>query len=274
MSIRGLLLLLLLLALLTVSLLHLSSSTDQENEIIVNYTQGLVIIHVFNVSKVILIGNGVSNLSVSGSNYNIQGNIIYLYGNEALIKYYTNFSKGTVSINETFASYITIILPSSYKIIYLSSPPLSYISNSVQNITFYGNKVYVVFSEATLSSENSQNQLLFILTIAGIVLSITTTSFIVYQLLTSRSRVRVSESDVSIGDELDERDIQVMKSLKNGASNITKLAEETNIPRTTVYRRLRRLIKLGYVSEIREKNKVMYVLTDKGKEFIEKMRGK
>jgi len=260
-----------LLLLLLLLLIAQSITVQQGNQIVIDYSKGLVTMHLFNVSKVVLLGNGIMNLSVVGANYTIQGNVIYIKGENVSITYYTNFSKGVISVNETFTAYITILLPNNYKIVYLSSPPLSYISDNVQNITFYTNSVYLVFSENVVSENSSQ--LLLVLTITGIALSVITLSFIAYQLLASRARTKVEEPNVKLGDEIDERDIQIMKILKNGSFNITKLSEESNIPRTTVYRRLRRLIKLGYVIEIREKNKVTYKLTEKGKEFIEKLRG-
>jgi uncharacterized membrane protein len=63
---------------------------------------------------------------------------------------------------------------------------------------------------------------------------------------------------------LNERDKQVLDAIKSGANSLADIVKVTGLPKTTAYRRVKKLVRLGLVKEVREKGKVRYEVQDKG----------
>ncbi|BAB66089.1 helix-turn-helix transcriptional regulator [Sulfurisphaera tokodaii] len=109
-----------------------------------------------------------------------------------------------------------------------------------------------------------EHQLIILLLIADIVLI----SLIVYFFLRRRKEARKVESAEEenaelVTDVLDERDKLVLNALKDGSFTLAEIIRKTGLPKATAYRRLKKLVKLGYVEEVRERGKIRYVLKKK-----------
>ncbi len=74
------------------------------------------------------------------------------------------------------------------------------------------------------------------------------------------------ETEEAVLDDsvLNERDKQVLDAIKSGANSLADIVRVTGLPKTTAYRRVKKLVRLGLVKEVREKGKVRYEVQDKG----------
>jgi uncharacterized membrane protein len=256
------------LTLLIVSFLSFALISNSYSSITVYYN-GTVIMYLQNQTVAYLIGQNYRNLTVTGGNYSLQGSLIKALGN-IKVQYFAQLQPGVIDIKQNSSFYITIILPTSSKIIYINTPPLSYITDDYQNLTFYSSYVYVIYNNAITQQAQESISLPLYLSIIGIILSSVTSSLIIYQFIRSRLERPKVENVSEYSEEVDDRDIMVLKCIDKGLSNLSKISDETGIPRTTVYRRIKKLVKQGYIEEIRERNKVQYRLTQKGKDLLSK----
>jgi uncharacterized membrane protein len=97
-----------------------------------------------------------------------------------------------------------------------------------------------------------------------LIISVTSTITLAYLLLKNFRKEKVQENLDSVeveidNNNLDERDKIVLEAIRQGADTLAKISKITGLPRTTAYRRVKKLISLGYVEEIRERNKIRYV---------------
>ncbi|PVU76141.1 hypothetical protein DDW11_00050 [Sulfolobus sp. SCGC AB-777_G06] len=51
---------------------------------------------------------------------------------------------------------------------------------------------------------------------------------------------------------MDNRDLLVMEAIKRGYKTLSEISNFTGIPKTTTYRRLKKLTSLGYLQETKE----------------------
>lgn len=207
-------------------------------------------------SKELYIPQNARNLSINVK-YTEENNTIILSSIPATISYYENFS-GIISFSENFTSKIIIILPSYIKLSYISVSPVSFkYYNDYFNLTFISKNVtilyYVSNYTSTIQASHNKLSILFI----GFLASLFSTAFLLF-LLIKRNKVNINLEENT--NTLDERDKKIIEAIKNGADNLTKISDITQLPRTTVYRRVKRLKSLGYLEEIREKGKVKYLV--------------
>ncbi|AWR93393.1 helix-turn-helix transcriptional regulator [Acidianus brierleyi] len=231
-----------------------SLASSAYNTVNINYN-GHVIIY-DTQSKELYIPPNARNLSINVK-YVIENNTIILSSIPATISYYENFS-GVISFSENFTSKIIIILPSYIKLSYISMSPISFkYYNDYFNLTFISKNITILYyvSGYTYTTEVSHNKIsIFFI---GFLVSLFSTTFLLF-LLIKRNRVNINFEENT--NTLDDRDKKIIEAIKNGADNLTRISEMTQLPRTTVYRRVKRLKSLGYLAEIREKGKVKYLV--------------
>ena len=68
--------------------------------------------------------------------------------------------------------------------------------------------------------------------------------------------------EVEVNQGLADRDRVIVEAVKKGANTLSEIVRATGLPKTTVYRRVKRLVKEGYLVERREGGKVWYEVTD------------
>ncbi|BBG22797.1 helix-turn-helix transcriptional regulator [Sulfuracidifex tepidarius] len=201
-----------------------------------------------------------NNARVISSNvsFSLRGNSVYLSSLPAEVE--LSYSGGSVGLDENFSFLASVFLPENSDIVYMSSEPVGFSANSsLYNITFYGRNFTLLYYYNNDSSPRSSLSTFYL---GGMVVtSITTVALLV---LLFRSRVKRVEVSEVPPNELDDKDKMIIDKIKEGNYNLTKIAELTGIPRTTVYRRIRRLIKLGYLVEERKDGKVRYVVKGDG----------
>ncbi|BDC18170.1 winged helix-turn-helix transcriptional regulator [Acidianus sp. HS-5] len=228
--------------------------------LIFKYPQYITIID--NTSKILYLPQGAANL-VSNVSYVYNGSdkiiLSSLPANVSFIYHHviTSVSEplgkriviGIMSVSEPFKSRIIMELPYCSNISYINHPCslLSYNKSDGKTfITFYTNCITIVYCVRIDSIFNNPFLYIGILSTAGVIT-------IIYKIMKGRSnKVEVQTQDI------DERDKKIIEAIKVGANNLTKIAEMSSLPRTTVYRRVKKLVKLGIINEIRENGKVRY----------------
>jgi Uncharacterized membrane-associated protein/domain len=93
-------------------------------------------------------------------------------------------------------------------------------------------------------------------------------------------RIKAKSEVQIVSEKLDNRDLLVIEAIKRGYKTLTEISNFTGIPKTTTYRRLKKLTSLGYLQETREYGRVIYDLnlrrrgtrTKINKRIVEKMR--
>lgn len=86
-------------------------------------------------------------------------------------------------------------------------------------------------------------------------------SLIIFLLRRGNVRVLKEEESVDFVPEvLDERDTIVLEAIKMGTNTLADIVRQTGLPKSTAYRRVKKLVKLGYIEEIREEGKIRYVV--------------
>jgi uncharacterized membrane protein len=262
---RLLALLLLFLSALLLPLFH--SSTGVINV----YYNGTVTAYLYNVSSINLIGTNVTCIKVEGAKYVVQGNTLIIQGKSAIITYRTTLPKGVIETEQPENLTVNVLIPAGSSITYLYPQPSSFtVVGGLYNITFENTSkvtvLYTYYPQTNLHT-SSFSPVFFIL---AIVLSDSSLLFFFLYYIRRNKRTKQEEEkeeEIQIG--LDERDKVVLDAIKKsgGTSTLSELVKQTNLPKTTVYRRVKRLVAMGYVEEVREKGKVRYVLK---KDYVEK----
>ncbi|MEM0175615.1 MAG: ArsR family transcriptional regulator [Metallosphaera sp.] len=212
----------------------------------VMYYNGTVVVHFDSYKRIYV----PENWTLEGSqNVTKVGNYIYPTSLPARASFKVE-SRGVLSIDEPNISYVTVILPLNSRISYMNPTPSSLTENNNElNIDFNSSNVTIAFY--LVSGSSLFNNPYFYSTIA----SSSVTAYFGYLLWSSRSGTQLVEPN-----ELDERDLRIIEAIKNGADSLNKISEVSLLPRTTVYRRVKRLIGLGIIEEVRERGKVKYLL--------------
>ena len=73
-------------------------------------------------------------------------------------------------------------------------------------------------------------------------------------------RIKAKSEVQIVSEKLDNRDLLVMEAIKRGYKTLTEISNFTGIPKTTTYRRLKKLTSLGYLQETKEYGRVYYDL--------------
>jgi len=229
--------------------------------VITVYYNGTVIAHIYNESEFTLIGDYVGGLHVIGSKYNFTGNKVYLENPGNVTIYYQASFKGVIKARESYYFSLNVILPSSITITYLSTPPYSFSAiNNFYNISFKDVNNVVILYAVTKSKNNTVNFPILVLMVIDVILI----GLIVWLLLGKRKvSVPRKEEVTLVNDVLDERDKMVLDAIKSGAKTLSEIINKTGLPKATAYRRVKKLVSLGYVEEIRERGKVYYKFKEK-----------
>ncbi|BCU69365.1 helix-turn-helix transcriptional regulator [Stygiolobus caldivivus] len=262
---RLLLLLSLLLFLVFASSLTLNSSSSVVETI---YYNGTVVIRTYNQSEVYLPLQNISKLQSSSTLLFRNGYVVLKNPSSVII--YESKIDGVIKVLQPYNSTICIILPYESRLLYLyPAPQASTITqNGLLNLTFYGSNLTVVFSPPPYtahptSTANNSNNLLIILIILLVISTISTGTLVYLFISNLRKKVpeeRIEETEVVIDtNKLDDRDKVVLEAIRQGADTLAKISRMTGLPRTTAYRRVKKLVSLGYVEEIRERNKIRYI---------------
>ncbi|WP_016730251.1 helix-turn-helix transcriptional regulator [Saccharolobus islandicus] len=218
-----------------------------------------------NVNQFVLIGHNITNLKVIGAKYNLSGNTLYLTPSNTTVFIYYNaiLPRGVIQINEPYNATINIYLPLNSSIDYISPQPYSFnVMSDYYNVTFANvNSVILLY---TLSSHvtTAQNELEIPMIIGGLISSdAVLVSLIIFLLRRGNIRVVNEEESVDFVPEvLDERDTIVLEAIKMGTNTLADIVRQTGLPKSTAYRRVKKLVKLGYIEEIREEGKIRYVV--------------
>ncbi|WP_016731999.1 helix-turn-helix transcriptional regulator [Saccharolobus islandicus] len=218
-----------------------------------------------NVNQFVLIGHNITNLKVIGAKYNLSGNTLYLTPSNTTVFIYYNaiLPRGVIQINEPYNATINIYLPLNSSIDYISPQPYSFnVMSDYYNVTFANvNSVILLY---TLSSHvtTAQNELEIPIIIGGLISSdAVLVSLIIFLLRRGNVRVVNEEESVDFVPEvLDERDTIVLEAIKMGTNTLADIVRQTGLPKSTAYRRVKKLVKLGYIEEIREEGKIRYVV--------------
>ncbi len=73
-----------------------------------------------------------------------------------------------------------------------------------------------------------------------------------------------------VGSSVDERDVEILKALKDERLTISGLARKVGLSKSVIWRRVRKLADLGLINRVDEGGKTYLSLTKSGREFLNK----
>jgi len=228
------------------------------------YYNGTVVAHIYNESEFTLVGNYAGGLHVIGSKYNFTNDQVYLENGSNVIIYYQTTLKGVVKAQESYNFTLNVLLPSNVSISYLSTQPYSFSAvNDFYNISFRNvNNVLVLYAKSSITVKNQTDNTEFYLIVALVIIDVILIGLLLRFLLSKRKiNEQKMEEEVTptlVNEVLDERDKVVLEAIKNGATTLSEIISKTGLPKATAYRRVKKLVGLGYVEEVRERGKVYY----------------
>ncbi|BCU68163.1 transcriptional regulator [Sulfolobales archaeon HS-7] len=221
---------------------------------------GTVVAHITNERVFYLIGENASNIKVLGSSYQINDSVIHIYSN-ATITYVAKFKAGVLVGEEPYNVTYFVLIPEEYNILYVNPSPCGlYSSHGYYNISFYGESFEILYSQTIPTTRENNVQLLLI--IVGLVIINGTLSYAVIAQLRQRKAQREDEPELN-NEQLNDRDLVVLESIRNGSKTLADVVRSTGLPKSTAYRRIKKLVKLGYVKEVRENGKIWYEVVNK-----------
>jgi len=228
------------------------------------YYNGTVVAHIYNESDFTLVGNYAGGLHVIGSKYNFTGNQVYLENGSNVTIYYQTTLKGVVKAQESYNFTLNVLLPSNVSVSYLSTQPYSFSAvNNFYNISFRDvNNVLILYAESSITMKNQTSNKEFYLIVTLVIIDIILIGLLLRFLLSKRKtteqRVEEDVTPTIVNEVIDERDKIVLEAIKNGATTLSEIISKTGLPKATAYRRVKKLVGLGYVEEVRERGKVYY----------------
>jgi Sugar-specific transcriptional regulator TrmB. len=165
-------------------------------------------------------------------------------------------SRGVVELQEPNVTETYVLLPLNSRITYLNPTPTSVKEeNGYLNLTFATGNVTVLYYVVP-----DQGSLVLNPYVYTTLISSSISAYMAYRLWRRRPTPQMTPPD-----QLDDRDVKILNAIKSGADSLSKISELSLLPRTTVYRRVKRLVNMGIVQEIRERGKVKYVVRDNEK---------
>jgi len=288
-----------LLILITLSFLAAVHAASQSYAVITVYYNGTVYAELKGVNDFVLFGQNVSDLRVSGSAYTVEnGTIILRNSTYATVTYSAYFPGNEIEVREPFNFTLRLVLPSSYSLVYSNPGPVSVLSSTGYYVlTFSGTEVSAAYSPSPLvtaevqSSQGGNGPTGTFYLIAALIVTNSALAYLVYKLWREIRRTRKvepvsgsperlppvkegvqverveddNEEAVSLEEsELNERDKQVLEAIRAGNKTLSDIVRATKLPKTTAYRRVKKLVKLGLVREVREKGRVVYETNESG----------
>ena len=131
--------------------------------------------------------------------------------------------------------------------------------NGFYDIIFEGNSVYAAVVGAPRATQTQQgggpNYLVDAL-VAGLIVSNSVLAGSLVALYRARKERR--EEAATLEDDIGDRDRLVLEAVAKGARTLSEIVKATGLPKTTAYRRVKKLVKEGYLIEKREGGKVWY----------------
>jgi len=263
------------------------------------YYNGTVYAELKGVNDFVLFGQNVSDLRVSGSAYTVEnGTIILRNSTYATVTYSAYFPGNEIEVREPFNFTLRLVLPSSYSLVYSNPGPVSVLSSTGYYVlTFSGTEVSAAYSPSppvtgeVQSSQGGNGPTGTFYLIAALIVTNSALAYLVYKLWREIRRTRKAEpvsgsperlppvkegvqvervededeEAVSLEEsELNERDKQVLEAIRAGNKTLSDIVRATKLPKTTAYRRVKKLVKLGLVREVREKGRVVYETNESG----------
>ncbi|WP_230937906.1 helix-turn-helix domain-containing protein [Sulfolobus acidocaldarius] len=257
-----------LLTLLILLTCVVSSSSSQLNNQIIIYYNGTVVATLNNVNQFKLIGSSYNDIRVTGASYTIVNGYMYFHNitGSIYVVYNTVLPKGVINVVENNSFNVIVLLPINATLNYISPQPSSFtVVNNLYNLTFKNVSQITLLYASSPSPQvtvSQQNNLVFPIIIALVIIDAVLLYFLVR--LFRRRNVEIvtqgaEDEEVNLSNEtLDERDTMILEAIKMGGNNLTEIMRLTGLPKSTIYRRIRKLVRLGYVEEIRERGKVRY----------------
>ncbi|WP_225938848.1 helix-turn-helix transcriptional regulator [Metallosphaera sedula] len=262
-------------------LLTLASLLTYGQQSVVIYYNGTVVAHLNNVSTFHVIGDNITDLRVIGSKFNLTGGYLFFYNTSRVtVIYVASFPKGVIQGTEPYNVTFNVIVPGTYTFAYIYPPPTSLETRgNLYNLTLQGSSLEVLYSTSSQSSSGFGKEDLIILVV--VLVTDAVVGFFLYEYFRSRRRPvteqvnqnqQMSQAQASqtveedekeeeaelTTQELNDRDIMVLESFKRGARTLSDAVRDTGLPKSTVYRRIKKLVKLGYLVERREGGKIWY----------------
>ena len=232
------------------------------------FYNGTVIFYPNGVTEFRLLGLNVSPVNVYGSHYEIINGTVYFSPTAEKLEYVTNLSSGVIKLSEPYNFTLILVLPYNYSLVYSSPPPISVVSgNGFYDVVFEGDSVYAAIvstPRVVQSQQNGPNYLVDAL-VAGLIISNSVLAGSLFALYRTRKERR--EEMVTLEGDIGDRDRLVLEAVTKGARTLSEIVKATGLPKTTAYRRVKKLVKEGYLVERREGGKVWYELNS------EKLKG-
>jgi uncharacterized membrane protein len=247
------------------------------------YYNGTVVAHLQNVTRFELVGDNITDLRVLGSKYNLSGDSLFFYspGSQITVEYYASFKQGVVRAQEPYNVTYSLIIPNYYEVVYVYPAPTYFVlEGKFFNLTMTGNSLVLVYTSVQKQSQNDKGDLALI---SALVVTDSAFGYLIFRVYMRRRKEATAswsqkteaqpeeseEAELS-SDVLNERDVIVLESFKKGAKTLSEAVKATGLPKSTVYRRIKKLVKMGLLAEKREKGKIWYEVTPKAEEMDKK----
>ena len=282
-----------LLILITLSLLAAVHAASQSYAVITVYYNGTVYAELKGVNDFVLFGQNVTDLRVSGSAYAVEnGTMILRNSTYATVTYSAYFLGNEIEVREPFNFTLRLVLPSSYSLVYSNPGPISVLSSTGYYVlTFSGTEVSAAYSPSPLvaaevqSSQGGNGPTGTFYLIVALIVTNSAIAYLVFKLWREIRRTRKAEpvsgsserlppverveddNDEAVSleeSELNERDKQVLEAIRAGNKTLSDIVRATGLPKTTAYRRVKKLVKMGLLREVREKGRVVYETNESG----------
>ncbi len=270
------------LTLLTFAFLAIAPALAHSSSLTIFYN-GTVNAVLSGVGSFNLVGHNVTPIKVVGSGFRIEGGVIY-FSNESnvTLSYVASLNRGVISFDEPYPLNVTIYIPSNSTVTYMSPVPESFsLQGDYYKLSFYSNNATVLYYFLPVvkgSESNSQpvyaqpNYALIYALIASLVGINGFLAFSLLRTLKERKKekviveqVEVAKAQAEEGEEfhveerLNDRDLLVLEAINKGNYTLSDIMKFTKLPKTTTYRRLKKLVSLGYVEEVKKEGRTFYV---------------
>ena len=158
-----------------------------------------------------------------------------------------------VSLSNSSIS-LTYLKPGTYKVVFAILPP---ISSTTSQVSVGGSSITQAVNTGRKLGFSSR----FYSWLIGSLI-ILAAAVLAYFFIRRYSRMQVREFSIETG--LDERDLMILKALREGNKSVSELSRALGLNKSVVWRRVKRLRSLGFLSMRVEKGKTIYGLTDLG----------
>ena len=225
------------------------------------YYNGTVILYPDGVTEFRISEPNVTPIVVYGSHYEIINSTVYFGPTAEKLEYVANLSSGVVRLVEPYNFTLILVLPYNYSLVYSSPPPKSIASGyGFYYVIFEGNDIYaaIVSTPRVTQAQQSGPGYLVEALIAGLVVSNSVLVGSLFALYRATKGRKEEGPAVSLEGDIGDRDRIVLEAVMKGARTLSEIVKTTGLPKTTAYRRVKKLVKEGYLIERREGGKVWY----------------